>query len=124
MRSNSLSLFNETDKINSNLNISMAISYIIQSVNSSNIRAVGCDKYFNNDFNKISEIWRRNVTLSLLNVEQKYVIERKLPKNDFILMFMDQQFDCLQTFIEKFKDRIRKHKLLIIFRTENCDHRR
>lgn len=123
MRSDCLKIINESEKINFNLNLSAAVNFIIQSVNSTNIRAVGYRSYFQNDFNELSEHWRTSVSLTLLNIERKYVVQRKIPKNDFILMFVDRQFArSLQNFMENMKVQIRKHKMVVIFETEDCDN--
>lgn len=124
IRSDCSKLINENEKINFNFNLSAAVNFIIQSLNSTNIRAVGCNGHFQNDFNDLSEHWRTNITLTLLNVDRKYVVRRKkIPKNDVILMFMDRQFARgLQHFMENIGVQIRKHKIVVIFQTENCDN--
>lgn len=123
MRSDCSKIINESEKIDFNLNLSVAVNFIIQSVNSTNIRAVGYGSYFQNDFNELSEHWRTSVSLTLLNIERKYVVQRKIPENDFILIFVDRQFArSLQKFMENMKVQIRKHKMVVIFKTEDCDN--
>lgn len=123
MRSDCSKIINESEKIDFNLNLSVAVNFIIQSVNSTNIRAVGYGSYFQNDFNELSEHWRTSVSLTLLNIERKYVVQRKIPENDFILIFVDRQFArSLQKFMENMKVEIRKHKMVVIFKTEDCDN--
>ncbi|KAJ6649149.1 hypothetical protein Bhyg_04382, partial [Pseudolycoriella hygida] len=85
MTSDCLKLTNEENG-KMNLNASSAINFITESVNSSDVRIVACDNFFQNYFNDLSERWRGHVTLTLLNVEKKFVAQRKYPKNEFILM--------------------------------------
>lgn len=117
-----LELKNESEKINSNLRLLAAVNFIVKSVSSSTVRGIGCNSYFQDNFNEIAERWRTNVSLTLVNMEKKYGTQRKILKKDFILMSVDQHFArYLQTFLQKMMGRIRRHKMLIIFRTTDCD---
>lgn len=123
MRSDCLQEIKGNENINFNLNIATAVNFIIQSVNATNVRAVGCKSFFHNDFNELSEHWRTNVSLTLLNVERKYSVVKKIPRNDLILMFVDQQFvGCWQKFMENTSDRFRKHKLVVVFKPDKCNN--
>lgn len=95
----------------------------MQSVNSSNVHIVGCNSYFQNGDHQLSEHWRTSVTVTLLNVDQEYDVKQKIPKNDFILMFMDRQHArCMHEFMQNTQSRIRKHKMVVILQTVDCDN--
>lgn len=120
--SDCLKEINENEKINLNLNLSAAVNFIIQNVSANSIRVFGCKKHFQNDLNELSKHWRTNVTLTLLNVEKKYTLPRKIHENDFVLILADVQFlRCLEKFMENIKGQIRRHKSVVIFKTEDCD---
>lgn len=123
IRSDCLNAINKNEKINFNYsNVSVAVNLIIKSVNSSNIQVIGCTKYFHNEFDELPNLRMLNVSTTLLNVERKYVYKGKIPEKDFILIFVDQQFaECIQKFIENMRTRIRKHKMLVILKTMDCD---
>ncbi len=121
--SDCLKVMVENEKINFNLKLSASVNFIAESVNSTAIRVIACNSYFQNDFNELSEqLWRTNVSLTLLNVEKKYEARTKFPKNDFILLMVDQHFArYLPAFMKNVMGRIRKHKMLVIFKTNDCD---
>lgn len=121
IRSDCWKELSEKNEFNSNL--SAAVNFIIKSVNSSNVRVIGCENSFQNDFDDLSEYWRVHVSSTLLNVERKnFVVHRKIPKNDLILMFVDLQFHrCLQKFMERASQQIRKHKMVVVFKTKTED---
>lgn len=121
VRSDRLLVMNESEKINFK-KLSAAVNYIAESVSASNIRVIGCNSCFYNNFNELSEWWRTNVSLTLLNVEKKYKTETRFPKNDFIIMLIDQHFArYLPEFMKNVMGRLRKHKMLVIFQTTDSD---
>lgn len=118
-------VINDNEKQDSNLNLSAAIHFIIKSVNASDVRVIGCSSYFRNEFNELSWHWRRNVSLTLLHVERNYTMRRKIPKNVFILIFIDQHFvQFLQTLMDNFGCYIRKHKMVVVLKSDDCDNER
>lgn len=124
VKSDFLKVKNDNEKLDSNLNLSAAVHFIIKSVNASDVQVIGCSSYFRKDFNELSWHWRRNVSSTLLNVERKYIKRRKVPKNVFILIFIDQHFmSFLKTFMDNSAVYIRKHKMVVITKSEDCNNK-
>lgn len=116
---------NESEKNNFNSKLSVIVNYFIKSVKStsSSIRVVACDSYFQDDINDVMQHWRVTVSLTLLNMEKNYRLQKVIPKTDFILMLLDERIDLyLGEFMKKMMGRIRKHKVLVVLKTSSCDH--
>lgn len=114
---------NESEKNYFNSKLSAAVNFIIKSVSASSVRVIGCNSCIQNDFNGLTENWHSTVSLTLLNMETKYKLGKKIPKNEFILILVDRKFTggYFEKFLVNMKGRIRKHKMLVILESNmNC----
>lgn len=122
IRGDCLDVMNGSEKINSNLDLWAAVNFVIKSVNCHSVRVIGCNSYLHENFMGISEHWRTSVTLTLMNVEEKYEAPRKVLQNEFILMLVDEDFNgYLPKFMLNIMGRIRKHRTMVILKTKECE---
>lgn len=114
----------ESEKNDFNLKLSAAVNFILKSVKSTvTVRVVACGRCYQNDFNDIMERWQATVSVTLLNMEREYQPEEVIEKNDFILMLLDERFaSYLEEYMKNMMGRIRKHKVLVVLRTNGCDN--
>lgn len=105
--------FKETD---SNVNLSVAINFIIESANATVIRVIGYDAFFENDFQFVTQHWRGKVSFELININRKHVIDKKrMQKNVLFLIFANEiVYSSLLQFMQDNGNKIRKNKIIFI----------